>query len=553
MEQGDVVVVSGGGRGVTAACLKAWAADVKLRFVLLGRTELENEPASCHAAADEPALKAALLKETGKSKPSTPAELQSRVNAILANRELAATMDALRKAGAEARYESVDVADAEALSSVLDLVRRDWGPIRGVVHAAGVLADKRIAEKTDAQFDRVFDTKIDGLRALLQATSDDPLKLLAVFSSVSARCGNTGQADYAMANEVLAKVMQAEARRRPELRVKSLGWGPWEAGMVSPQLKKRFAELGVPMIPLEVGARMFVDEMNDASGTVELVLGGAPKTEALLFDGAKQRVHTLEVRVHRDSHAYLHGHAVNGMPVVPVVLVAEWLSRAARSFRPGLVLSSLRDLKVLKGIRLGGFEGEGDRFLIEATPVANGAESSLQLVVKDAHGTAYYTARAELHAANAPGEQGMPELPLDPWQGEPLYQNLLFHRDKFELIESVRGISDQGVGATLRGVDAAGWTFGPWQLDVAALDGGLQLAVLYGQRMLGGPNLTTSIAEDGRVLVHYEDYRYCRDPIYRQLSIANCQALVVAATGEVPEAEVLGYDRYSMVLAFAVR
>ena len=80
-----------------------------------------------------------------------------------------------------------------------------------------------------------------------------------------------------------------------------------------------------------------------------------------------------------------------------------------------------------------------------------------------------------------------------------------------------------------------------------------KVPTIWGRLRAGPARLTTSIAEDGRVLVHYDDYRYCRDPIYRQLSIANCQALVVAATGEVPEAEVLGYDRYSMVLAFAVR
>ncbi|MCU7370327.1 hypothetical protein PEC18_05435 [Paucibacter sp. O1-1] len=47
--------------------------------------------------------------------------------------------------------------------------------------------------------------------------------------------------------------------------------------MVTPALKARFAELGVPMIPLEAGARMFADEMRDArAADIELVLGGEP-------------------------------------------------------------------------------------------------------------------------------------------------------------------------------------------------------------------------------------------------------------------------------------
>ena len=82
----------------------------------------------------------------------------------------------------------------------------------------------------------------------------------------------------------------------------------------------------------------------------------------------------------------------------------------------------------------------------------------------------------------------------------------------------------------------------------------LQKVPTIWKRLRTGPaRLSTEIADDGRVLVHYQDYRYCRDPIYRQLSIANCQALVVAATGKVPEAEVLVHDHYSMTLAFDVR
>ena len=95
----------------------------------------------------------------------------------------------------------------------------------------------------------------------------------------------------------------------------------------------------------------------------------------------------------------------------------------------------------------------------------------------------------------APAPQAQPALDLGAWSGAPLYQDLLFHRGPFELIESLTGISDEGVAARLRGVAAAAWPEQDWHFDVAALDGGLQLAVLYGQRMLGGPNLPTSVAE----------------------------------------------------------
>jgi NAD(P)-dependent dehydrogenase (short-subunit alcohol dehydrogenase family)/acyl carrier protein len=495
IERNDVVLVSGGARGVTAACLQEWAGRSHARFVLIGRTPLRSEPACCVGISDEAGLKRALLAAAQTAgKALTPATLLAGVQQVQAQREIRQTLAALAAAGSEVRYCDINIDDGAALAKALDEVRTAWGPIRGVVHAAGVLADKRIAEKTDAQFARVFDTKVQGLRTLLAATANDPLKLLCVFSSVSARCGNTGQSDYAMANEVLAKVAAAEARRRPGMRVKSLGWGPWEGGMVTPQLKERFAALGVPMIPLTAGAHMFADEMCDAGKDgVELVLGGAPRAEALLFDGADLRVDALELRVQRGSHAYLEGHAVDGMPVVPVVLVAEWLARAARSFRPGLALAALHELKVLKGIRLGGFENGGDLFRIEASPLQSPDATLLQMSVRDAAGRMRYSARAELRAIAAVSTQGLPSLALDAWPGASPYPELLFHRGHFEVIEQMQGISDAGISARVRGVNAAAWPNQDWQLDVAALDGGMQLAVLYGQRMLGAQNLPTSI------------------------------------------------------------
>jgi hypothetical protein len=498
--EGDVVVVSGGARGVTAACVVEWARESRARFVLLGRTPVADEPAACAGVADEAGLKKALLAEArGRGESPSPAELGARVQEVLANREIRRTLAAVEAAGGAARYEAANVDDAAALEAVLARVRSEWGPVAGLVHAAGVLADRNISQKTDAQFDRVFDTKVKGLLALLSATADDPLKLLCVFSSVSARCGNNGQADYAMANEVLAKVAWAESRRRPGTLVKSLGWGPWEGGMVTPHLRERFAALGVPMIPLAAGARMFVDEVRGARPEeVEVVLGGEPKAEALLVAGAAARVQELELKVQRGSHGWLEGHAIKGIPVVPVVLAAEWLSRAARSFRPGLALAALHDVKVLKGIRLKGFDNGGDRFVIQARPLAGEPGTWLQLDVRGASGTHHYSARAELQPALEAPESELPALELGAWSGEPIYRDLLFHRGAFELIENVDGISDDGAGGRVRGVERAGWpngTANPWQLDVAALDGGLQVAVLWAQRMLGRENLPTTIGE----------------------------------------------------------
>jgi hypothetical protein len=104
-----------------------------------------------------------------------------------------------------------------------------------------------------------------GLKNLLDATQEDDLKLIVLFSSVAGRYGNSGQCDYAMANEVMNKVARAEAARRgDDCLVRSIDWGPWDGGMVTPALKRWFAERGISTIGLAQGAAAFVDELLSA-------------------------------------------------------------------------------------------------------------------------------------------------------------------------------------------------------------------------------------------------------------------------------------------------
>ena len=492
LDASSVVVASGGARGVTAATLIALSRETRASFVLLGRTPLADEPSAVAGIDGDANLKRALLtaaKAAGTM--PTPAALGGQVRGILAGREIRATLAAMAAAGSKARYVSVDVTDRAGLSAMLDTVRSEWGPISAVVHGAGVLADKLIAEKTDAQFDKVFDTKIEGLRALLAATASDPLKVICLFSSVAARSGNQGQCDYAMANEILNKVAGAEAARRPDCRVKSLGWGPWEGGMVTPALKARFEQLGVPLIPLDVGARMLVEDLKDPA-EVELVLGGAPQKGALAAAGREPAVN-LEVRVSRDSHPYLADHSIKGNPVVPVVLVLEWFVRAARACRSDLHLVAIRDLKVLRGVTLEDFDAV-TTLSVRCRQISNGdgAQLSLELRRGD-HPAPFYSASAEMseRPARTPKSVTSPKG-LQAWDAA-IYGDVLFHGPEFQVIRGLDGVSSEGMVATMSGTGDQGWT-DDWRTDVAAMDGGLQLALLWAQKTLGGSSLPTGFS-----------------------------------------------------------
>ena len=504
--QGGVVVATGGARGVTAATLIALARDAAARgeaprFVLLGRTALAEEPEACQGAESEADLKKALLqvaRDAGQM--PTPKELGAQAWKIQAAREVRGTLAALAEAGSEARYLPVDVRNAEALAAAFEGVRQEWGPITGLVHGAGVIEDRFIADKTLEQYDRVVGTKVEGLRHLLAATAEDPLRLLCLFSSVTARCGNRGQADYAMANEILNKIGDAEYHRRGgDCRVKSLNWGPWKGGMVTPALEARFNALGVPLIALEDGARMLVEEVQGPDPvSVELVLGGEPRPTALLEDGDEDTLR-LDAFVGERSHPYLHGHTIEGSVVFPVVLGLEWLARTARAHRPNLVLRSLHKVEVLRGIQLEDFSGHGDGFQLQSTLESNGSGCILAVELRDQDGRPRYRAKAEMTTSAAAAPEG-PERPagLAPWPEDHVYGDVLFHGPSFQVIQELAGISQEGMAGTLEGARSRGWKKSDeevWLTDPAALDGGLQLAVLWFKNQLGGASLPLSIAE----------------------------------------------------------
>ncbi|MDH4134660.1 MAG: SDR family oxidoreductase, partial [Gammaproteobacteria bacterium] len=422
----SVIVASGGGRGVTAACLLALAKARHPAIVLLGRTRLGEEPAEFNGIGDEAGLKQALLRRAqAEGRKPTPAQLNGELAALLAQREIRATLSALQAAGSRARYLAVDVADAAALDAALDTVRRDFGPVTAIVHGAGVLADKRIAEKTDAQFDYVFDTKISGLRALLAATAKDPLDTLCLFSSIAARTGNLGQCDYAMANEVLNLVACAErARRGPSCVVRSIGWGPWEGGMVTPSLKAHFQQMGVALIPLEAGAQRFVEEMLGGGEDIQVVIGGARVDGALgagALGAAPEPRATVEVHVDQRSHPYLADHRINGVEVVPMVLAVEWFMRAAHACCPNLVLAAVQQVKVLRGIKLKGYAERGDRFVVGARLISSATGKMIAVELRGEGNVLHYSATVKMaeHATLPPQVGAQPAL--EKWTQEKVY------------------------------------------------------------------------------------------------------------------------------------
>ncbi|HWV38025.1 MAG TPA: PfaD family polyunsaturated fatty acid/polyketide biosynthesis protein, partial [Vulgatibacter sp.] len=282
LDEGALVVVTGGARGVTAACTVALAEARRPSLLLLGRSPLPgDEPAWLEGADDEAAIKRALLEHGFPGERPTPRMLGEACRRILAEREVRATLAALERAGARVMYRSVDARDRDQVRAAVEEARAAFGPVRGVVHGAGVLRDKRIEEKSLEDFSEVWSTKVDALEILLEAVGDDALSFLALFTSVTGRFGRRGQCDYAAANEALTGIALREARRRPSCNAVAFDWGPWEGGMVTPALRREFEREGIGLIPVGAGASLFATEvLAGRRGAVERVVGaGFPDGE----------------------------------------------------------------------------------------------------------------------------------------------------------------------------------------------------------------------------------------------------------------------------------
>lgn len=436
-----VWLVSGGARGVTADCVLELARRHSGTFLLLGRSPLEDEPAWALGLASEAELRQAAMQailDSGE-KP-TPAKLRQEVSRILAGRSIRKTLSLLSDSGSTGVYLSVDATDASALQKTLKPLVSQYGPVTGVIHGAGVLADKLIEKKTEGDFASVVGTKVSGLHALLSAVEADRLTHLLLFSSGAGFYGNTGQSDYAMGNEVLNRVALAFQQQHPDCQVLSYNWGPWEGGMVTPELKRMFEERGVEVIPVATGARIFADAALHRHNGMPLLLVGNALSVQTEPPGPLQR--QIRRTLAPEKNPVLQDHRIGSNAVVPAVCALSWMVDAASAALPGFHLESCNDFKVLKGVIFD--ETLAPEYLLDLQEVARDSGTSIDLKVQVSSQTGkklprfHYSVTCRFTTTPPVAPQGSLPLLGEAQSALPLYQNgTLFHGPLFQSIQEV--------------------------------------------------------------------------------------------------------------------
>ena len=520
----DVVLVTGGARGVTAAAALSLAKQSKAKMVLMGRSEKPLPEPSWLQYLSAPAdIKRAILENEFNNNGASPKDIETSYTRHMANREMLSTFTQFEKMGVGMRYMAIDIRDSKKLAAALDDIRGSLGPVTAVIHGAGVIEDRLIVDKTPEQLDLVFDTKVVGLRNLLAGIHQETLKHLVLFSSVSARNGNTGQADYAMANEVLNKTAIFFSHQNPDCHVLSINWGPWDGGMVTPTLKKVFENQNIGLIPLEAGSQSMVNEMGtqQKGHPVEIVIGSMLSAPALVKDTDKaaitfpasleQKKHfpalTLSFKKEIDTHAYpiLADHVIGGKPVVPFALITEWFGHGALHENPGLVLHGIDDMRILKGVRL-----DAQKKLIRlfaGKPSRKNGHYEVSVELRDGvmEGRDVIHSRGKAILTDAIPEP--PEVDITRFHmGDSytrsvkgVYNDILFHGVKLHGIKEILACSPKGMTARISSAPSpAKWIKdhlrSGWIADPLVLDCAFQMATVWCYEETGNVSLPSYCA-----------------------------------------------------------
>jgi enediyne polyketide synthase len=320
IKRGDVVLVSGGAKGIVAECAQAWAKETGARLILLGRSSKED----------------------------------SAVTNRLAD---------MRALGSEADYFQADVTDAQTVNAAVTKVEQIFGPVTGIIHGAGNNQPTLVRDLDEAKLAVTIAPKIKGFHNLVAAVDPKQLRSLITFGSVIGRIGLRGEADYALANAALSALTEEFAGKHPNCRCLSFESSVWSNVGMAERLGRveSLRETGVAAIAPQEGARWFRRLTNQILPATSVVLTGRlganppipidDQPLPLLRFLERPRVHypgvelVTEAEVSTASDPYLLDHVFHGQPLLPAVIGLEAMVQVATAVSAETRLPIIEDVR----------------------------------------------------------------------------------------------------------------------------------------------------------------------------------------------------------------
>ena len=246
-----VWLVSGGTSGITMQVALALSRRYGLRLHVLGRTALPDTDYLSLTTEELGRLRKDVMRSAYRRGEKPNEAWHPYARAI----EIQQSLREYRRAGVPVAYHACDVSDIDKLGRVVGEIHETEQAVNGILHGAGVEQSLRLESKKTDRDRATLRPKTLGTRALIQVTAQDPLRWFIAFGSLSGRFGSAGQADYAMANEHMAKQVTALREHRPECRCVTIHWPGWDdVGMAArPENRYMLRKASHHLIPVSEG------------------------------------------------------------------------------------------------------------------------------------------------------------------------------------------------------------------------------------------------------------------------------------------------------------
>lgn len=456
IDKSDVVLITGGGKGIAAECAVFLARETGAAVALLGRSE-----------------------------PSRDAEVST-------------TLRRLAESGARHAYIRADVTDAADVARAVREAHASLGPVTAILHAAGA-NEPRLLDQLDADaFTRTLRPKIDGLRNVLDAIDPNRLQLLVSFGSIIGAVGMPGQADYAVANDWLARLTADWHQNHPHCRCLTIDWSVWQSVGMGHRLGKveSLMQQGVTPIPTEEGLRCLAELLKSKTTDSRVIVAGrfgSPPTLGVRTDPLPllrfverpivdipgiELVTDVEVTTTTDP--YVRDHALHGEPLFPAVMGLEAMAQVAAALAGRSSPARIDNVALLRPIVVP--DNRPVTLRIAALARSN---TRVEVVLRTSatdfqtdHFRANFDFAASDEARPDPldifvGANGHSLIPLD--RDAEIYGDMLFHEGRFRRVKGYRSLMARHCLAELAPADRHDWfaTYLPAELllgDPAARD-----------------------------------------------------------------------------------
>ncbi|RKH46061.1 type I polyketide synthase [Corallococcus sicarius] len=385
LDSASVVLLTGGGRGVTAVLAGALLKRYGCKVILVGRSDPSEAPERVLQARDEElgdVEREFYASELARDRSQRMPALRGRFERYLAVRELRTTLDGLTRLPGQMIYRVADVTRPEEVDRVVEELVREHGRLDLVVHGAGTQVSKKLNRRRLSELRSTLDTKLLGLRNLREACASRLARPVPfhVLTSAFSFIGNDGQADYGAANEALDRLCAWVSDASQEVRWCSVGWLAWDGiGMTrGSEYKVLGASRRLRGIRAEEGEALFLQlvdgrpcqpinvqltESERGFYGLEVLASPQPPPEP-------PRPTRRDIVVDAASVPCLADHLVRGTPTLPGAWALDLMLQAALGdARPELRTVTIEDARFSRFIRVK--EGSRQSLRAECTPLTD--------------------------------------------------------------------------------------------------------------------------------------------------------------------------------------